>query len=277
MTNRSKFEQMLEHLINEDQEKAQEIFHQLVVEKSRSIYEGILAEDFGMEDDEMGSQGRFGGIEGEDDADIGGDETDDFISDVETDDDSEEYGDEESGEELEDRVVDLEDALDELRAEFEELMSQESGEEDHEGSDFDFGSDEGEEDEGGEDDQFGFDSGEEDEEDLKDNYMREYIEKVTLPKHGDNGQNNKSIVAKKNDMGGKAVKFDQGGDSTTGGTKGGLLNPSSKEENFKNINVPGGNAGKSAFSNKVANGHGAETKGKNTGADNNKSILGSRK
>ena len=50
MTDRSKFEQMLEHLVNEDQEAAKEIFHQIVVEKSRQIYENILSEDFDMEE-----------------------------------------------------------------------------------------------------------------------------------------------------------------------------------------------------------------------------------
>ena len=46
MTDRSKFEQMLEHLVNEESDKAKELFHQLVVEKSREIYEEILSEDF---------------------------------------------------------------------------------------------------------------------------------------------------------------------------------------------------------------------------------------
>jgi hypothetical protein len=46
MTDRNKFEQMLEHLINDESDKAKELFHQLVVEKSREIYENILSEDF---------------------------------------------------------------------------------------------------------------------------------------------------------------------------------------------------------------------------------------
>jgi hypothetical protein len=74
-------------------------------------------------------------------------------------------------------------------------------------------------------------------------FMREYIEKVANPKHGDNGANTKSIVAKKNDMGGTASNILAGGESTSGGTKGGLLNPSTKEDNAGNVNVPGGKAG----------------------------------
>jgi hypothetical protein len=33
---------MLEYLINEDRAKAEELFHEIVVEKSREIYENIL-------------------------------------------------------------------------------------------------------------------------------------------------------------------------------------------------------------------------------------------
>jgi len=48
---------MLEYLISEEQEKAKEIFHQLVVEKSREIYETILAEDFNEAEDEEVEEG----------------------------------------------------------------------------------------------------------------------------------------------------------------------------------------------------------------------------
>ena len=52
MTDRSKFEEMLEHLVNEDRSKAEEIFHDIVVEKSREIYENLLAEENDEEVDE---------------------------------------------------------------------------------------------------------------------------------------------------------------------------------------------------------------------------------
>ena len=39
MTN--KFEQLLELLINEEQDKAEALFHEIVVEKSRDIYENL--------------------------------------------------------------------------------------------------------------------------------------------------------------------------------------------------------------------------------------------
>lgn len=285
MADRSKFEQMLEHLINEDQDKAKEIFHQLVVEKSRQIYEDILAEDFGMyeTDDEEGVE-DFGDEEG----DIGGDESDDFIDDVAADGEEGEEGefgdDEGEPEDLEDRVVDLEDALDELRAEFEELLGQEEGEEEHDS--LDFGDEEGEEDFGAEDDMGGEedfgDMGDEEDE-LKDSFMREYVEQVGgktydgFSKGGDDGQNTKSVLAKpaSSPTGhGKAVNFS--GESKSGGTEGGLAKPTSKEENFGNVNVPGGKAGKTAFK-KQEPGHGAEKKGTGENGQNTKSIIGGKK
>jgi hypothetical protein len=268
MTDRNKFEQMLEHLINEDSDKAKELFHQLVVEKSREIYENILAEDFtteeaeeeeldeeAAEDDEELEEAAeddeemdesFGFAEGgdeEDSGDIGGDAGDDFVDDIDAGDEGDEEGMGGEGD-IEDRVVDLEDALDDLRAEFEALMGDEGGD-----------------DMGGMDDMGGDDMGGMDDMDKmpEDSFMREYVEKVGNPKHGDNGANAKSIVAKANNMGGTTANIVKGGESTTGGTKGGLANPSTKEENFGNINVPGGNAGKTAFKKKEP-GHGAEKK-----------------
>lgn len=244
MTDRSKFEQMLEHLVNEESDKAKELFHQLVVEKSREIYENILSEDFQTEEEEMEDddaveeaedkddeevEESFGFAEGgdeEDTGDIGGDASDDFIDDIDAGDEGDEEGMGGEGD-IEDRVVDLEDALDDLRAEFEALMGDEAGEE-HMGGMDDMGDDDM--------DDMGDDEPE-------DSFMREYVEKVGNPKHGDNGANAKSTVAGKNDMGGTTANMVKGGESTTGGTKGGLANPSSKEDNAGNVNVPGGKAG----------------------------------
>ena len=280
MTDRSKFEQMLEYLISDEQDKAKELFHQLVVEKSREIYEEILAEDFneakeseedeeddeevdeGMQvtftetddeepEDDMGGMDDMGNM-GDDD--FGGDATDDFMGDIEA---GDEEGDDMEGEgDIEDRVVDLEDALDDLKAEFEKMMSGEEGEE--------AGDEEGEE----ADDEMGMDSDEpvKDSFEVSDNFMREYIEKVANPKYGDDGVNNKSIVAGKNDMGGTTANIAKGGTDGGKGVQAGLLKPNTKEENFGNINVPGGNAGKTAFKKKEP-GHGAERKGSGDNGD----------
>ncbi len=293
MTDRVQFEAMLEALINEDQETAKEIFHNIVVAKSREIYEELLSEDFSVneesddEDDEDKKKEKdekevdegFPGAEeegeeeeeeeeeeedSEADDDVGGDATDDLIGDVSDEEDEEGSM---SDEEQSDRIMDLEDALEELKAEFEQLMADEGEEGSEEPADM-----------GGEmDDMAGGMDAEmpaEPEQDELAKFM-EYVDKVALPKHGDNGANTKSIVAGKNDMGGSVANIARGGESTKGGTQGGLLNPSTKEENFGNINVPGGNAGKTAFKKKEP-GHGAEKKGSGDTAPDKKSLIGSR-
>ena len=133
-----KFEQLIDLIINENEEQARALFHDIVVEKSREIYENMMDEDNMMNQpsgqvqdllDEIGSEEE--GMAEEEEFDI-----------ADMDDDGEEavdieMGDEEGGEEgLEDRVVDLEDKLDQLMAEFEEIMGGEGdmdmdGEENH--------------------------------------------------------------------------------------------------------------------------------------------------
>jgi hypothetical protein len=118
-----KFEQLIDLIINENEEQAKALFHDIVVEKSREIYESMMDEE-GMEEgmggqvgdllDEIGAEEQ-GMTEEEDDLEFG-DDGDDEVIDLDMDD-------EEEGEEgLEDRVVDLEDKLDQLMAEFEEIM-----------------------------------------------------------------------------------------------------------------------------------------------------------
>ncbi len=278
MTDRSKFEQMLEHLINEDEAKARELFHDIVVAKSREIYEELLAEDFTSEEE----------MPAEEPADMpaaeAGDAADDMLGDIEADDEGDDMGDmggEMGGDEevtlsgsevdeLEDRVVDLEDALDALRDEFESLMGGEEGGE--EGGDM--GDEEMPEmgDMGGEEEMPAMEVRDDEEDpDMDEQFIREYTEKVTA-KMGDNGANTKSIVAKANNMGGTAGNLNQSfEDKGKGGTQGGLANPSTKEENFGNVNVPGGKAGVKHLKN-VPAGHGAEKKGSKP--DSEKSLLG---
>ena len=45
MADKNKFEQMLEKLIAEDRAGAEELFHEIVVDKSRTIYEKLLDDD----------------------------------------------------------------------------------------------------------------------------------------------------------------------------------------------------------------------------------------
>lgn len=288
MTDRSKFEQMLEYLISEERDKAREVFHQLVVEKSREIYESILAEELDEQfevsvkevDDEEDAMTDMDvdPMGGEDDGEVGGDATDDFLGDIDADGGDEMDMDGAEGEgDIEDRVMDLEDALDDLRAEFETMMGDEAGEEEHSDgeNDPDFGGEEEADDEEGEEE---VDDEEGEEEEVKDsfdaaNFMREYIEKVTAghgaerKSSGDNGDNTKSVIDNmKNDMGGTTANIVKGGEAGGNGVQSGLLKPNTKEENFGNINVPGGNAGKTAFKKKEP-GHGAERKGSGDNGD----------
>jgi hypothetical protein len=263
MTDRAQFEAMLEALINEDQETAKEIFHNIVVAKSREIYEELLSEDFTAEEanaaagaapaeeEEPAMEEEFGADE-EDDAEA--DDSEEPSDDEEGDENpfGDEEGDEEGGD-IEDRVMDLEDALEDLKAEFEQLLADE-------------GDDMGGDDMGGMDD-MGGDMGMEPE--MDEMPMMEYVNKVGKPTHGDNGVNTRSAVAGKNDMGGTTANIAKSFSTEKGGTQGGLLAPTTKEENFGNVNVPGGNAGKTGFKKKEP-GHGAEKK--STGDNGDKSA-----
>jgi len=263
MTDRAKFEQMLEYLINEDKSKAEELFHELVVAKSRDIYENLLDDDMQVdeaseEEDEEEDEVEEGFDMGMDE--IGGDPADDMMGDLEAGDDEggdDMMGGDEGGGEpaTKDDVMDIKDALEDLKAEFEAMLGGESNN--------DMGDDEGEEDMG---DEFGGDDEEsDDEEEPKEEYVREYVEKVAPAKMGDNGANTKSTVAKPNNMGGTTANL-RGGESTKGGTAGGLANPSSKEDNAGNVNVPG--AKKAATLSSVKS-----PKGGDNGV-NNKSTIG---
>jgi hypothetical protein len=144
----NKFEQLIEYVINDEESKARELFHDIVVEKSRQIYENLMAEELDESDEEI-EEGMMGGdaaddliddVEMEEESDMNMEaEGDDEEMDMSMDDDGEEedfsLGDEDSGDEpaTKDDIMNLEDKLDQLMAEFEDLM----------GDGDDFGSDEG--------------------------------------------------------------------------------------------------------------------------------------
>ena len=331
MADRNKFEQMLELLVNEDKESAEKLFHEIVVEKSRDIYEGLLEDDKDVDEatdeevdeasdeevdeatdeevdeasDEEVDEGSDKEVEENfnldefeveaDPADMGGDPADDMMADLGMDD---EGGDDEEGEEpegdVEDRVEDLEDALDDLKAEFEKMMAgddagdEEPGDEEPEeeailpfeasDEEVDEASDE-EVDEASDEE---VDEASDEEVDEKTNKtageeMREYVEKVSgggldaQKIGGDNGANAKSTVASPNNMGGTASNLVQGAEES-GGEHAGLGDASPKDQDGGNVNVPGGKASKSL---KAQPGHGAEKKGKPEAAADKKSTIGS--
>lgn len=53
MAKTNKFEEMLERLVNEDVQGARDLFHEIVVEKSRDIYESLLENDMYDEDEDL--------------------------------------------------------------------------------------------------------------------------------------------------------------------------------------------------------------------------------
>ena len=134
----NKFEQLIEYVINDEDAKARELFHEIVVEKSRLIYEEMMEADNeeGKEEiEEADNEEVEEGKEELEEADneeveegLGGDQADDLMADVEMEEEGMIEGDDEpAADDLEDRVVDLEDKLDELMAEFEALMGDEGG------------------------------------------------------------------------------------------------------------------------------------------------------
>jgi len=183
MADLNKFEKMLELLVNENKEAAQELFHEIVVEKSRDIYESLLEDEDDVEeatdeevdesdedldeaddeavdesDEDLDENFSLDSFEVEGDDDMGPmDQTGDLANDLgmNMDDEGEEEG--EEGD-MEDRVEDLEDALDDLKAEFEKMMAG-----DDEGDDMDdMGDDEGEEEP---EEAFAFESADEEDDD----------------------------------------------------------------------------------------------------------------
>ena len=143
----NKFEQLLDYIVNEEKEKAEELFHEIVVEKSRDIYENLIGQEEELateakeEDDEEEqedeSMEEAFGMDDAEGGEMGGDATDDFNADTA---DTDGPGAEDDGEEAgdidgdgtpatADDVQDLADALDELKAEFAKLIAGEKHEE----------------------------------------------------------------------------------------------------------------------------------------------------
>lgn len=272
MADRSKFEKMLELLVNEDKEAAQELFHEIVVEKSRDIYESLLEdeeveevedndddeveenadEDLDEDDEDLEEGFDLDEFEVEADDDmIGGDPTDDMLGDIDIDDD---------GEDDMDMDMDMDD-------------EESDDDEDEEKESFQYEA----EDEDDEDDLEEAKKSKMNKKKTAGEEMREYVEKVggdsydAFGKMGDNGANTKSAVAGKNDMGGTAQNVlrtdtENGTEANKGALKGSALNDTSpKDMNTKNVNVPGGKAGKSMKA--MPKGHGAEKKGASEKSD----------
>ena len=143
-----KFEQLINLIINENEEAAKALLHDIVVEKSREIYESMMdmdeemlggqvgdmmndiesdetGDDMGDEDD-MGDMGDMG--DEDSDEDMGDEDLDIEDEEIELSDDGDEDV-ESRVDDLEDRVVSAEERLDRLMAEFEQDLAGDEGEE----------------------------------------------------------------------------------------------------------------------------------------------------
>ena len=141
----NRFEQLIEYVINDEEQKARELFHDIVVAKSREIYESMMAEEAEEELDEAEEEEELDEAAEEeldeaeeeldeaaeeelDETDMGGDAADDLIDDVEMEEESDMsmedeeiggdddgFGGDEGGEEAatKDDIMNLEDKLDE--------------------------------------------------------------------------------------------------------------------------------------------------------------------
>ena len=122
----NKFEKLIEYIINDEDQKARELFHTIVVEKSRDIYESIMDEESVEENvhgqqvddmvDEIHSEEAMEGEEEFGDDEMGGEEPAEF---------GDEDGEHEEHAEIEDQVMNIDAKLDELLAKFDEIMGDE--------------------------------------------------------------------------------------------------------------------------------------------------------
>jgi hypothetical protein len=258
-------EQMLEHLVNGEQQKAEDLFHEYVVSKSREIYEGLIESEIAEEDEDEDEDKNKKDVDVEEDfeeialeADPTDDLEDELDGDKEDDMDMDMDMDDESGDkDPEELFQDLDAIVDELQAKFDSMKDSD-----------DMG-----------------DMG--DDEEVKDDFeletVREYVEKVPAG-HGaeKKGQAEKAdgsaggMKFSANNMGGTTANL-RGGEAkeASKGTAGGLANNKPQDMKTGNINVPGGKAG-GAFSKKEP-GHGAEKKGAGEGSTDGQSLFRGRR
>ena len=305
----NKYEQLIEAIISEDDAQAKELFHQIVVEKSRDIYESLMDEEStdadadaeeladDVEADEVSEEfditaeeakslmdyvdsgltegvdaellervSQYFGVESanllsklEESSDqlldiaygntVAEDEDEEEMSDMDMDSEMDmpanDMGSEEDhhadvggNEEIEDRVMDLESALDDLKAEFDALMSDEAGEEEHSDGENDPEFEAGEEAEDEEDEEMAEATTPAKKTMSNQEMMREYVEKVSAPSNQEGADNKDSTVAGKNDMGGTTANIAKGGSTENGRTA-----PKAAPIASGNKNVPGGKQG----------------------------------
>ena len=145
----SKFEKLIEYVINDEEQKARDLFHEIVVEKSRGIYEDLMAAELKEESDEDDSEEEMdesmememmGGRQTEQQmndisANVDADETamedDEEVMDMGAEEEmigGDDFADEmTAGGDLEGDIASIDSKLDELLAKFEEVIGGDDG------------------------------------------------------------------------------------------------------------------------------------------------------
>ena len=172
-----KFEQLIDLIINENEEQARALFHDIVVEKSREIYESIMDEE-GMGGqvgdllDEIGAE-EEGMTEEEDDLDLEvGDDDGEEVVDL----DADELEGETDDADVADKLDSIEDKLDQLMAEFEEIMG---GDEEEVAADDEMAAADDEEEAGDEEEMF--EAADDEEDDEEEDTLEESISLKNVP------------------------------------------------------------------------------------------------
>ncbi len=200
---RSKLEKVLELLINEDREGAEELLHDFIVENARQIHEELLSEsdevvEEDLEDLDESEEELTDDLES-DENEIEAEEfyDEDEMEDEDSVEDEMDFGAEDDSIEdegdVESRVDDLESALAELEAEFEKIMNGDDADEDEDDAE-ELEMDDEYEDEMEE--SFDLDLDLEESEELEEEDESELVEYVTQvsASTGDNGAQTKSTV-----------------------------------------------------------------------------------
>ena len=243
---KTKYEQLIEFIINEEEDKARALFHEIVVEKSREIYESLIDEEdleeaMGGDDveemvDEITDEEDEMHEAEEDPETMDSDEQEPADAEMDMDMDSEE-SDEEPATKAD--IMGVKDELEAIADKFDQLMGMDHSDEEMPADDTqDMMGDEGSE-QMPEESLYMESKGERRLTEAE--WLREYMEKVggdweSTPAGNEGHEvgagksakvNTKSTVASKNDMGGKAPKLgghtEPGGDSTPSADPKGLL------------------------------------------------------
>jgi len=256
MSTREKLEKVLEFIINEENEKASDLLHDVFVEKARGIYEEIATEDEELEEATDEDVEEVDEAKNDDDndkeqvdeADIQDEFADEIKADAEqidqeevAEDDMEDEmpmddeGMEDDGDDsVDEAFMNVEDALDELKAEFAKLMGDEEPMDDEMPADDMSDMVDAEEEDPL---MMGGDDREPVEEELDYEEIGEGAKAVPQPSNVDGAGKHKSPVASKNDMGGTAVNI------TNDGSEGDHGDVSPKLEDAGNVNTSPGKAG----------------------------------